>query len=154
MENPIFWLKKFAQRGLSKKNQEDWIKAIQLNTDSELEKNIISYLKWNLKKNEFLDLPCYSNLATQNDFRHQIRKAAQKGHISTVKMLAPLTKNPNAKRYGKTPIHFASDKGHTEIVKILTPLGDNVNAPDKEGETPIYRAARNCQNIGPFDRQS
>ena len=58
LENPIFWLKKFVQRSLSKKNQEDWIKAIQLNTDSDLEKNIVSYLKWKLKKNEFITPPC------------------------------------------------------------------------------------------------
>ena len=30
---------------------------------------------------------------------------------------------------------------NTEIVKILAPLTDNPNAPDKNGDTPIYKAA-------------
>ena len=30
-----------------------------------------------------------------------------------------------------------------DIIKILAPLTDNPNAPDKDGETPIYWAARN-----------
>ena len=30
MNNPMFWLKRFIQRGLSKKNQEDWLEAIQM----------------------------------------------------------------------------------------------------------------------------
>ena len=33
--------------------------------------------------------------------------------------------------------------GHAEIVKILAPLRDNPNAPEKDGKTPIYWAARN-----------
>ena len=34
-----------------------------------------------------------------------------------VKILAPLTNNPNAPdEYGKTPIYWAARNGHTEIV--------------------------------------
>ena len=35
---------------LSKRNQEDWIKVIQLKKNSEKEKSIISYLKWMLNR--------------------------------------------------------------------------------------------------------
>ena len=61
-----------------------------------------------------------------------------------VKILAPLTDNPNAPdKFGGTPIYWAALKGHTEIVKILAPLADYPNAPDKYGFTPIYWAAEN-----------
>ena len=54
-----------------------------------------------------------------------------------VKILAPLTGNPNApNKIGKTPIYWAALYGHTEIVKILAPLTDNPNAPDKYGNIP------------------
>ena len=48
LENATLWLKKF--KGLLKKNQEDWIKVIQLKKNSEKEKSIISYLKWMLNR--------------------------------------------------------------------------------------------------------
>ena len=48
--------------------------------------------------------------------------AAQEGHAEIVKILAPLTDNPNAPdEYGITPIYWAEHNGHSEIVKILTP---------------------------------
>ena len=30
LNNPIFWIRKLAQKGFSKKNQADWIKGIQI----------------------------------------------------------------------------------------------------------------------------
>ena len=60
-----------------------------------------------------------------------------KGHTEIVKILAPLTDNPNAPdRYGETPIFQAAKFGFTEIVQILAPLSDNHNAPNTMGETP------------------
>ena len=57
--------------------------------------------------------------------------------VKTVKILAPLTDNPNApNNIGQTPIYWAAFYGHTEIVKILAPLTDNPNAPNKHGKTP------------------
>ena len=45
-----------------------------------------------------------------------------------VKILAPLTDNPNASdEDGQTPMYWAAHKGHTKIVKILTPLTNNPN---------------------------
>ena len=69
---------------------------------------------------------------------------ARNGHTEIVKILAPLTDNPNAPNNdGYTPIYWAALMGHTEIVKILAPLTDNPNAPDEDGVTPIYWAASN-----------
>ena len=52
-------------------------------------------------------------------------------HTEIIKILAPLTGNPNAPdKHGRIPIYTAAQNGHTEIVKILAPLSDNPNAPD------------------------
>ena len=58
------------------------------------------------------------------------------GHTEIVKILAPLTDNPNTPdEDGKTPIYQAADKEHTEIVKILTPLIDNPNNAPNNGKS-------------------
>ena len=66
---------------------------------------------------------------TLNEHGHgwtQISRAALNGHTEIVKILAPLTDNPNTpERNGRTPIYKAAWKGHTEIVKILASLTDN-----------------------------
>ena len=60
-----------------------------------------------------------------------------------VKILVPLTNNPNAPdHYGRTPILEAAYCGFTEIVKILVPITDNPNAPDKHGNAPINTAKK------------
>jgi len=148
LNDPMFWIRKFIQRGMSKENQKHWIKAIQSVTNSSFkEKSIILYLKWNLKKGGIFDLPCYTSSAVQNDFRTQIRKICWKSwecneNTEIIKILAPLTDNPNAPtETGRTPLHQAALYGHTEIVKILAPLTNNPNPPDKDGKTPIHMAA-------------
>ena len=58
-----------------------------------------------------------------------------------MKILAPLTGNPNAPdKNGETPIHEAACGGHAEILKILVPLADNPNAQNNNGETPLSMA--------------
>ena len=147
--NPIFWLSKFS--ALSKKNQKDWMKVIQSVKNTDKENAIIVYLQWNLKKDGLMDLPCYSSSAVQDDFMKKIFSAAWSGHTEIVKILAPLTENPNALTVnpnspninGSTPIYWAACYGHTEIVKILAPLTDNPNASYNYGRTPIFGAAIN-----------
>ena len=120
LDNPLFWLRKFG--GLSNKNQKDWIKVIQSVKNSDKERAIVSYLQWNLKKDVLVDLPCYTSPAVQDEFRKKIWECCEKQESSDenteiVKILAPLTNNPNApNEYGKTPIYWAARNGHTEIV--------------------------------------
>ena len=139
LENPFFWLKKF--KNLSKENQKDWIKILKEVKNSEKIHAIISYLQWNLKK-EAVDLQCYTSPAVQDNFRMIIMESCKKYESSAenteiVKILAPLTDNPNAPdKYGETPIIMATCLGHTEIVKILASLTDNPNASNKYGMTP------------------
>ena len=149
LDNPMFWLRKF--RSLSKENQKEWINVIQSVKNSEKVKAIISYLKWKLKKEAMVDLPCYSRHAVQVDFRMKIwescgnfRWKSRDEDTEIVKIIAPLTDNPNTPdKYGRTPMYWAAQYGYTEIVKILASLTDNPNAADQNGETPIYRAACN-----------
>ena len=95
-----------------------------------------------MKKEALVDLPCYSAPEIQDEFRNKIWKSCTKNKSSNkstevVKILAPLTYNPNAPNInGGTPIHMEVCNGHTEIIKILAPLTDNPNAPNKNGESP------------------
>ena len=192
LESPLFWKAKFM-RQLSKNNQNDWNEAIQKTKNTDLENNILLYMKNTSKYN--MDIPCYitndtllkyssmvqeymaSTLysfldmvtrAKQNDDADAagciqalgsimpnpnatnradgwtpIHEAASCGKSEIVKILAPLTVNPNAPfTDGRTPISTAAFNGHVEIVKILAPLTVNPNAPDDNGKTPIYLAAR------------
>ena len=154
LQNPLFCLRKF--NGLSKENQNEWIEAIQSVNNSDKGIAIISYLRYffspweNLKKTAIVDLPCFTSNTVQDDFRKKVRECCRKYELSDedvemVKILAPLTNNPNAlDRHGNTtPFNLAALNGHTEIVKILAPLTNNPNAPDRCGYTPIHIAARN-----------
>ena len=60
-----------------------------------------------------------------------IYKAAEKGFINIIKVLAPVGKKQNVLgpirrrwKYCETPIHAAARKGYVEVVKILAPLMD------------------------------
>ena len=142
LENPMFWLKKF--RNLSKENRKEWINVITSVKNSDKQNAIMTYLQLSLKKEALVDLPCYTNPAIQDKFKKRIRKSCEKWGRSSdedleiVKILAPLTDNPNAPNIdGKTPIYWAAKRGHIEIVKILAPLTENPNVPDKNGKTPF-----------------
>ena len=134
---------------VSEENQNDWIHAIQSETNFEMKRNIVNYLSWNLKKEKCFDLPCYAKPVAQEDFWNKIFRAAKhpewKGDVELVEIIAPLTDNPNAPNdYGNTPIYKAACNGYTEIVKILAPLTDNPNIPNKDGSTP-FAVAKNTE---------
>ena len=124
LKNPIFCLRKFEH--LSKKNREDWIKVIQSVKNSDKGIAIISYLQWNLKKEALVDLPCYSNPDVQDDFRKRIRESCNKWFrtdedIEIVKILAPLTANPNAPNNdGETPSSVAKNDEIRQILDTST----------------------------------
>ena len=71
-DDPLFWMKKLIQNGISEENEKDWFKSIQLEMNSEKKKYIATYLSWNLKKENFLDLPCYTKDVVQQDFKNKI----------------------------------------------------------------------------------
>ena len=141
LQNPLFCLRKF--NGLSKENQNEWIKAIQSVNNSDKGIAIISYLRYffspweNLKKNAIVDLPCFTSNTTQDEFRKKLRECCRKYELSDedvemVKILAPLTDNPNApNNYGRTPSSVASN---TEIRRFLESF--NTSRKRKAGPSP------------------
>ena len=161
LNNPGFWLKKFIQQGMSKKNQNDWIKAIQLTKNTKFERNIYLYLKRSLGMAKMVDIPCYID----NDI---IQKYAENGtqdlegklylkpgdlqnyipgyiqmSIATVDGILVYDSSRN-----KRMMNTAAERGHLEVVKILASFLENSNASlyDVSHQlgnwTPIYRASR------------
>ena len=60
LEDPMFWLRKWrTQRGLSKKNHDDWVKVIQLTKNTSVEANIKLYLEKVTKNGHVMDVPCF-----------------------------------------------------------------------------------------------
>ena len=76
LQNPIFCLKKFE--GLSKQNRKDWIKVILSLKNSDKGIAIISYLKWNLKNDIFVDIPCHTSRDVQDEFRRKLWEICNK----------------------------------------------------------------------------
>ena len=160
LDEPMFWLKKFIRRGLSMKEQLDWTKAIQLTKYTNLEKNVLSYLKICSENERVVNLPCYIDEKIVKNSKKLIKKyckafnkrnydklfdACAEGNQGILQLLAPIMLNPNAPdKDGKTPIHIATccKYGFEPIVHILAPLVPNPNACDKKGGTPILYAAR------------
>ena len=152
LENPMFWLKKWITRGLSKKNQRDWITAIDKmdkTKDTELIKNILLYFKKMLKKCEFIDMPCFIDKRkhslkhlqeNQKSLEKLFHQAFEDKDMGSLQLLVPLLKNPNAtfptgsswflKKYaGYTPVQVATGLQNSQIIKVLAPLSDNLNNP-------------------------
>ena len=170
-EKPMFWLNKWRyNRGLSKENQLDWIKAL-----------VVLYIKNVIKIGHFVDVPCYINndvmtKATEISFEEALQQndagvlqilapralartdnapnlnlfevlQLSKNHpeklqVEVIKTLAPLIENLNSPdTNGITPIHHASNFGQFDVIRFLAPLTKNPNAPDKNEVTPIYIAA-------------
>ena len=150
--NPWFWHKKWILRGLSEKNQQDWGKAIERSKNwPELEKKILLYQRKFLRNDyrAFIDVPCYLYtlqiyVQLKSDEKlNQLRTAALNGEIGTIKILAPLTTNPNAPdKNGITAIQYAAKRGHVEIIKILASFTTDPNFTSHgAGCTPIILAA-------------
>ena len=138
LKNPMFWLKKWSfNRGLSKENQTDWIKALQTTKNTNLETNVVLYIQNIIKIGHFVDGDT------------PIHHAAREGHLDVIKFLAPLTENPNAPdMYGDTPIHEAASFGNLDVIRFLAPLTENPNKPNKNGITPINVAMKKKNFLG------
>ena len=60
LEDPMFWLRKWrTQRGLSKKNYDDWVKVIQLTKNTNAGTYIKLYLEKVIKNGHVVDVPCF-----------------------------------------------------------------------------------------------
>ena len=106
-ENPRFWLKKLISRGLSKKNQKNWIAAIDETKDTNLIKSVLLYFKEILKKHNFIDVPCFIDKRRRRSIR-----SLQRNQKSLEKFY-----------------HRALEDLDMEGLQILAPLMENANAP-------------------------
>ena len=143
------------------KNQSEWIKAIQITKDTDLEKPVITYLKKCSKNSRVIAPPYYIDeefLITFDELRYladianasnafgqsPIFQAAVEGNLVHVKILVLFADNPNAPdEDGVTPICQATFRKHIEIIRILAPMSDNPNVSNsksKDGLTPIHFA--------------
>ena len=143
LENSNFWLKKWKIRGLSKKNHDDWKKAVQLTKNTVVETNIISYMKKVLRKRACIDIPCYineecfqntNNLTWYNSYEtfEKITPSNAKYAkriLGIFQILAPMIQNPNRSRFGTTLIYKAVVDNNIELIEILAPLLEDPNDP-------------------------
>ena len=134
LRNPWFWYNRMKQNTtLSEVHQEEWSKFCEKLKKLDQTKDMTQGVNFIYE--------CLEHSVILNEV---YQSAAKKGHTETIKILVPLTDNPNAPDiYGGTPIHQAARNGYTEIVNILVTLTENPNAPNKWGETPIFWAALN-----------
>lgn len=71
--------------------------------------------------------------------------AAEKGHLSTVKVLLkyiPLVREHGRGNDEVTPLMFAARRGHAEICRTLIKHGDDVNAKTEKGATALLLACK------------
>ena len=61
-------------RGLSRKDQLDWTKAVQLTKHTDLEKNVLLYLKKSSKNERVVNFPCYINEKIVGNSKKLIKK--------------------------------------------------------------------------------
>ena len=139
LDDPMVWIKKWISKGLSKKNQEKWIKTIKLMSNTNSAMVIILYIKKVLHRNRFVDMPCYidektmqkfSNLTAddENSIRRYFDQACEERDAGSVQICIALVKKPNAKTgNGKSAIHNALSNKYEDIVQVLAPFIGNAN---------------------------
>ena len=149
LANPIFWIRKWGLKGLSKKNQDDWIKAIRLTkNNTKLTGIIVSYIKKVLYKDHFFDIPCYIHEKNVD----KVFKFAEMD-AGSIQIFIGLT-NMNISRYVMKSLQRRFGKsahdGGKDIVQVLAPFMGNANEivtgigeNTRERMTPIDQAIKN-----------
>ena len=98
LENSMFWLKKWRfNKGLSKTNQNNWIKALKMTKNTNLEKNVALYIKKIIKIGHYVDIRCHiDNDAMVKATQISFEEALEQKNAGVLQILAPITKNVNA----------------------------------------------------------
>ena len=142
LANPRFLLRKLnSPRRLSQKNYADWVKAIQLTKNTNVEANIKLYLEKVIKIGHFVDVPCYIDRdSVEKSTEYTFERALEELNFGVLQILASMKNNPNEAeeaRNGLTPIAIAARDGHLNIIKILAPITYHPST-----FAPIFQAAR------------
>ena len=157
LSNTMFWLKKWReQRGLSNENYCNWVKAIQLTKNTNVEANVKWYLEKVIKNGYVVDVPCFidsdavkksseftfqralkenvpcfiDSVKKSFDFEFTFQRALQEKDLGILQILA------SNKNHNKGPLYFAAQRGHIDILKVLAPITKISNG----GEKLIYMA--------------
>ena len=140
----MFWLKiwKF-RRGLSRTNQAGWIQAIQMTRNTNLERNILAYIKRVITIGHFVDVPCYiDDEAIQNStgiFFFDV--AFYERNLGILQLLSAQNFNEAEPGQMNSPffiyLKVAAREGNVDVIKVLAPLIKNPN----EFSFPIDTAA-------------
>ena len=149
VNKPMFWLKKWKSRGLSKENYKDWVNAIQIannrttkwSRNRTLEKNIQAYIEMIIEIGHFVDVPCFidSKIISEFSYESSFWKAFIENNAGILQLLAvEYIKDINEERFLK-----AVDKNKLDVIKVLAPLLQYPNPSVKKfgGVTPISVAA-------------
>ena len=149
LDNPTFWLKKLLRRGLSQKNQADWIEAIRITRNTDLEPYIQRYLKRSSKNERVVDVPCYINRQSlekhtelialklngqESQYGISIQDAVQNDDDAEYfQMLLLFLDDPNILTVPEdgnrdAPIYTAVRKRRVKILQILAPMAVDINA--------------------------
>ena len=144
LENPMFWLKKWTRKGLSKRNEIAWRKAIQLaGKNIEIEKNIVSYMKTVLKRKICMDIECYINEESIEKIL-KIRESEETLEIfpndTALGSIQLLAHEISDQSLLCQKIHEAVIENNDKLVKILAPLLEDPNISNNYGCTPIQSA--------------
>ena len=150
----MFWLKKFVRRGLSKKNQSDWAKIIQLVKDSDIERNICLYLKKCLKNKKVTDLPCYyiNEYTVRNSKRvlrqfwnrvecfpkHKALEFAASWDVGILQIIAPLHNFSDTDAINEGEIENMHERIFFKMVQIIAPLLEERGKVSNPNATPNY----------------
>ena len=166
LDNPRFWIKKLIQRGLSRQNQSDWMRAIQITKNTDFERNVSFYLKQILKQEKLKDIPCFINESIlENSHYLDINYCGDDDDeiiAGRVQGLAPIVNDELvvnstycSKKDQKTILKSATimyrlaSKGNLKQIQALMPFLNDPNVPfecdslDEEAQwrsTPIWIA--------------
>ena len=97
LKNPMFWIKKWRfNRGLSKTNQNNWIKALEMTENTNLEKNVALYIKKIIKIGHYVDIRCHiDNDAMVKATQISFEEALEQKNAGVLQILAFSTENPD-----------------------------------------------------------
>ena len=160
LANPKFWLQKFVQRGMSKQNQNDWIKAIKLTKDTDFERNLQLYLKRSLCQRTMIDIQCFIDENTMQKSSKLLKKSGS--FKSIIKKYENDYVYDNSEFKDFTPdcfqalsalqgvnmllfMRFLSEINNLSMIKVVTPLLSSPNITGPFG-APFIEAAV-CGNL-------
>ena len=133
----------------------NWVKAIQLTKNTNVEANVRRYLEKVIRYGHVVDVPCFidydavkksSELTFQRAVQEfTFQRALQEKDLGILQILASMNKNPSKGRfmYGSrtSDIAIAAKEGNLNVIKILAPITKYPNSSNDFNETPMHMAA-------------